>query len=102
MAVGCTSCSSRRCVQGSPPALCQAPGRWLVQLLMLYRMVREVCAVRVPNLVQVTGQEVMRVPGSSHVACTVEMANLGNQVDVAIIDEIQVRLLVYAAQPGAC
>jgi hypothetical protein len=44
-------------------------------------------------MVQVTGQEVLKVPGSSHVACTVEMANLGRQVDVAVIDEIQVRNL---------
>jgi ATP-dependent RNA helicase SUPV3L1/SUV3 len=37
----------------------------------------------------VTGQEVMRVPGSGHVACTVEMASLGSHADVAVIDEIQ-------------
>ncbi|WIA34808.1 hypothetical protein OEZ86_013108 [Tetradesmus obliquus] len=37
----------------------------------------------------VTGQEVLRVPGSGHVACTVEMASLGMHADVAVIDEIQ-------------
>jgi hypothetical protein len=32
----------------------------------------------------------MRVPGSGHAACTVEMASLGMHADVAVIDEIQV------------
>lgn len=38
----------------------------------------------------VTGQEVLRVPGSGHVACTVEMVGLNAHADVAVIDEIQV------------
>jgi hypothetical protein len=42
------------------------------------------------HVTQVTGQEVMCVPGSGHVACTVEMASLGMHADVAVIDEIQV------------
>lgn len=42
-------------------------------------------------LLQVTGQEVMHVPGSGHVSCTVEMANINAHFDVAVIDEIQVR-----------
>lgn len=37
----------------------------------------------------VTGQERRTVPGSSHVACTVEMTNLNKRVDVAVVDEIQ-------------
>lgn len=40
---------------------------------------------------QVTGQEVLKVPGAGHVSCTVEMANLFAHADVAVIDEIQVR-----------
>jgi ATP-dependent RNA helicase SUPV3L1/SUV3 len=31
----------------------------------------------------------MKVPGASHVACTVEMANINAHADVAVIDEIQ-------------
>ncbi len=31
------------------------------------------------------------VPGAGHTACTIEMANLGSRIDVAVIDEIQVR-----------
>eukprot|EP00878_Enallax_costatus_P042989 GHUV01050529.1.p2 GENE.GHUV01050529.1~~GHUV01050529.1.p2 ORF type:complete len:108 (-),score=28.02 GHUV01050529.1:254-577(-) len=38
----------------------------------------------------VTGQEVLKVPGSSHVSCTAEMAALNTHADVAVIDEIQV------------
>lgn len=45
----------------------------------------------------VTGQEVLRVPGSGHVACTVEMVGLNAHADVAVIDEIQVRLVAPAA-----
>lgn len=37
----------------------------------------------------VTGQERRAVPGSSHVACTVEMTSLRRRVDVAVLDEIQ-------------
>jgi hypothetical protein len=37
----------------------------------------------------VTGQEVLRVPGAGHVACTVEMAALHAHSDVAVLDEIQ-------------
>lgn len=38
----------------------------------------------------VTGQERIEVPGAKHVACTVEMANITQVVQVAVIDEIQV------------
>jgi hypothetical protein len=38
----------------------------------------------------VTGQEVLQVPGSGHVSCTVEMVGLNAHADVAVIDEIQV------------
>jgi ATP-dependent RNA helicase SUPV3L1/SUV3 len=38
----------------------------------------------------VTGQECIEVPGAKHVACTVEMANISQVVQVAVIDEIQV------------
>lgn len=37
-----------------------------------------------------TGQEKKDVLFADHLACTVEMAHLGRQWDVAIIDEIQV------------
>ena len=37
------------------------------------------------------GQERLEVPGAVHTACTIEMANLGARVDVAVIDEIQVQ-----------
>ena len=30
------------------------------------------------------------VPGAQHTSCTVEMASLSQEVDVAVIDEIQV------------
>ncbi|KAK9815173.1 hypothetical protein WJX73_009704 [Symbiochloris irregularis] len=36
-----------------------------------------------------TGQEKREVPGARHTACTVEMANLNEEYDVAVIDEIQ-------------
>lgn len=42
------------------------------------------------SVLQVTGQEVLRVPGSRHVSCTVEMASINMHADVAVIDEIQV------------
>jgi hypothetical protein len=38
----------------------------------------------------VAGQERQEVPGAGHLACTIEMADLGRHVDVAVIDEIQV------------
>lgn len=41
--------------------------------------------------VQVTGQEILKVPGSAHISCTVEMAAISSHADVAVIDEIQVR-----------
>lgn len=53
-------------------------------------------------LLQVTGQEVMKVPGSAHVACTVEMAALNTHADVAVIDEIQVRQRLHTVAVGAC
>lgn len=37
----------------------------------------------------VTGQELEMVPGARHVACTVEMADTNNEVEVAVIDENQ-------------
>ena len=49
----------------------------------------------------VTGQERVEVPGAQHVACTVEMASTTNVVEVAVIDEIQVRLL-YLCLAGLC
>jgi coenzyme F420-reducing hydrogenase delta subunit len=39
----------------------------------------------------VTGQESTLVEGAKHVSCTVEMTSLTEPVDVAVIDEIQVR-----------
>ena len=36
-----------------------------------------------------TGQEKREVPGASHVSCTLEMANLNQEYDVVVIDEIQ-------------
>lgn len=38
----------------------------------------------------VTGQESTGIEGAKHVSCTVEMANILEPVDVAVIDEIQV------------
>jgi hypothetical protein len=49
----------------------------------------------------VTGQEVLRVPGSAHAACTVEMVGLSRHWDVAVIDEIQVRSDRVGAGAGA-
>jgi ATP-dependent RNA helicase SUPV3L1/SUV3 len=40
----------------------------------------------------VTGQERVSVPGAVHVACTTEMASTQNMVELAVIDEIQVRV----------
>lgn len=37
----------------------------------------------------VTGQQIKEEPHSNHVACTVEMAEVGRRVDVAVVDEIQ-------------
>jgi ATP-dependent RNA helicase SUPV3L1/SUV3 len=37
----------------------------------------------------ITGQELKRSEFSTHYACTVEMADLGKEVDVAVLDEIQ-------------
>ena len=37
----------------------------------------------------VTGQEQRRMPFANHVACTVEMVDLGKQMDVGVVDEIQ-------------
>ncbi len=39
----------------------------------------------------VTGQEKKVIPFAQHVACTIEMANLFQAVEVAVIDEIQVK-----------
>ena len=35
----------------------------------------------------ITGQEKQNIPGAEHVACTVEMADVGRMKDVAVIDE---------------
>ena len=35
------------------------------------------------------GQEKQIVPGAQHTACTIEMVSTTQQVDVAVIDEIQ-------------
>ena len=45
------------------------------------------------------GQERKEVPGSQHLACTVEMVPLGRRVDVAVIDEIQARPLLPPLEP---
>ena len=37
----------------------------------------------------ITGQEKRELPGSSHVACTLEMVDLNKDYDVAVVDEIQ-------------
>lgn len=37
----------------------------------------------------VTGQERKQVPFAKHVSCTIEMANVSKQVEVAVVDEIQ-------------
>jgi ATP-dependent RNA helicase SUPV3L1/SUV3 len=35
------------------------------------------------------GQERKEVEGAQHLACTIEMVNMGKRCDVAVIDEIQ-------------
>jgi len=40
----------------------------------------------------VTGEERRTVPGARHVACTIEMADLGTLLDVAVVDEAQLLL----------
>ncbi|KAG2372963.1 hypothetical protein C9374_012993 [Naegleria lovaniensis] len=45
-----------------------------------------------------TGQEKRIIPGANHVACTVEMADLNEIYDVAVIDEIQ---MISDAQRGS-
>lgn len=37
----------------------------------------------------VTGQEIKEVPGARHTACTVEMADLDREVEVAVVDEVR-------------
>lgn len=37
----------------------------------------------------ITGQEVRRVDGARHAACTVEMASVKRKLDVAVVDEVQ-------------
>ena len=41
------------------------------------------------------------MPGARHTACTVEMASLTDEYDVAVIDEIQVRLPLPAGMVAA-
>jgi hypothetical protein len=37
----------------------------------------------------ITGDQIIRKEGSSHISCTVEMAQIDKFVDVVVIDEIQ-------------
>jgi ATP-dependent RNA helicase SUPV3L1/SUV3 len=45
-----------------------------------------------------TGQELVEVAGAQHTSCTVEMAELGRRVEVAVIDEFQ---MVGSSDRGA-
>lgn len=64
-------------------------GVYLAPLRLLAMEIRDrLMEAGVPcNLV--TGEERVLIPGARHTACTVEMMNPGQQVEVAIIDEIQ-------------
>lgn len=39
----------------------------------------------------ISGQERRIVPGAEHTSCTIEMLDTANRVDVAVVDEVQVR-----------
>ena len=41
--------------------------------------------------VLLAGQEKKLVPGATHTSCTIEMTNMFRRVDVAVVDEVQVR-----------
>ena len=64
-------------------------GVYLAPLRLLAMEIRDrLIEVGVPcNLI--TGEERQLIPGAKHTACTVEMMNPNQAVDVAIIDEIQ-------------
>jgi ATP-dependent RNA helicase SUPV3L1/SUV3 len=71
-------------------ALVAAPsGTYCAPLrLLAWEAAERVAAAGTPCSL-LTGQERRHVPGARHVACTVEMADLAQPVDVAVIDEIQ-------------
>ena len=49
--------------------------------------------------VLLAGQEKKLVPGATHASCTIEMTNMLRRVDVAVVDEVQVR---SPLPPSAC
>ena len=70
--------------------LAAAPsGLALAPLRLLAHEFREALAARGVLASLTTGEERMQVPGSRHLAATVEMCPLHNPVDVAIVDEAQ-------------
>lgn len=56
--------------------------------LLAYEVHDRLNATSVPCHLR-TGQETVEVPGAGHTACTVEMCNLSEAMDVAVLDEIQ-------------
>lgn len=41
-----------------------------------------------------SGQEQRIIPGAEHTACTIEMLDTNNRIDVAVMDEVQVGSLL--------
>ena len=64
-------------------------GAALAPLRLLALEFQDALAARGVPASLITGEERHIVPGAQHVACTVEMANTGRIVDVAIVDEAQ-------------
>lgn len=64
-------------------------GVYCAPLRLLAMEVADACNMDGTFCTLITGQERKHVPGATHTACTIEMANLTRRVDVAVIDEIQ-------------
>ena len=64
-------------------------GMYCGPLRLLAMEIYEACNMEGTLCSLVTGQEKREVPGAQHTSCTVEMIDMGKQVDVAVIDEIQ-------------
>ncbi|NHO32871.1 helicase-related protein [Acetobacter fallax] len=80
-------------------ALAQAEsGLALAPLRLLAHEFREALAARGVEASLATGEERMIIPGSRHLAATVEMCPFNNPVDVAVIDEAQ---MLFDADRGA-
>lgn len=64
-------------------------GMYCGPLRLLAMEIYEACNMEGTLCSLVTGQEKQEVPGAQHTSCTVEMIDMGKQVDVAVLDEIQ-------------